>query len=89
MMKNSGRKKVIYAIKDSNNLIGYIGQTCEFERRKFRHLNPMFRKPRNVDKWISSLKSKPTFTVLEECDWYDATIKEIHWKKQLKPVVRD
>ena len=88
-MKNSGRKKVIYGIFDSSGKLGYVGQTSDFDRRKRRHLNPQFREPRRIDKWLDSIDKKAEFKIIEECEWYSSGERERYWKSKLKPIIMD
>ena len=86
--KNCGRKKTIYSIQDYNDVVGYIGQTSNVERRFARHLDPSRRMIRKVDRWIASAGGV-TFGILEVCDWCIAGKQEVKWKKRLRPVVMD
>lgn len=87
--KNEGRKKVIYKIVAEDGTVGYVGQTVNLGRRRIRHIMPITRKLRNVDKWMESQDWKIVFTQIEECDWHDAGKREQHWKRTLKPVIPD
>ena len=88
MLKNLDRNKIIYGIYHGN-VLGYIGQTSDFFRRKFRHLNPVRRKARRVDIWLNSVSKNVYFKILEECKWYESRKREIYWKRKLNPIVID
>ena len=86
LSKYCGRVKTIYGIYHAD-ILGYIGQTVDLERRQTRHRYPVSREPRAVDKWIASVGSVE-FKVLEKCDWCVAIQREAWWKRKLSPLIR-
>ena len=78
---------VIYGIYHKE-ILGYVGLTKNLERRKHRHLNPVWRQPRLVDKWLDSVNKKVEFRILQEIPTYKgAEAIESQWRKRLNPVV--
>ena len=73
----------IYKIVFKNNSF-YIGQTINFEKRKYQHQysrgkgSPLLQKAWEQD-------NNPTFVVVEECVIEELDLKETHWIEQLKP----
>lgn len=73
----------IYKIVFKNNSF-YIGQTINFEKRKYQHQyskgkgSPLLQKAWEYD-------SSPTFVVVEECVIEELDAREIYWIEHLKP----
>lgn len=66
--------KTVYCIKDENNKVIYIGQTKNFQRRKWEHV---YRK--HIPKTYS-------FEILEMCNDNEAVIKEAYYIKQYNTI---
>ena len=61
--------KTIYCIKDDNNKIIYVGQTKNFQRRRWEH------------RYRKHLPKTYTFEIIEECEDSQAIEKERYYIK--------